>query len=183
MLFAIIKDIISFFMAYLLKGSLLAAMVVTCYLCYELYWKKMRLSQTSSERTIQMNHIAGKTICIFLLTLYVYIVIGITILSRSESGTRQASFELLRTFQNTFFARKQIYENVIMFVPYAVLLFVLSKSFHRAWLMLVIGICSSLLIEVTQWVTKTGYFEVDDILTNTLGMLLGYIFCALIYRR
>ena len=39
-----------------------------------------------------------------------------------------------------------------------------------------------LLIEVTQWVTKTGCFELDDVLTNTLGMLLGCVVCIVVRR-
>ena len=97
-----------------------------------------------------------------------------------------ASFELFRTFRDTFFVRKQIYENVLMFVPYAVLLYGLAKVFRRWWRMLLIGAGSSLLIEMTQWVTRTGYFEVDDILTNTVGMMIGYVGCwmaEMIFRR
>jgi glycopeptide antibiotics resistance protein len=123
---------------------------------------------------------------LFLLVAYLYIVIGITILSRSEGGTSGASFELFRTFRNTFSARKQIYENVLMFVPYAVLLYGLARPFRRWWIALLMGAGSSLLIEVTQWVTRTGYFEVDDILTNTVGMMIGYLVCRIIgngYRR
>ena len=40
--------------------------------------------------------------------------------------------------------------------------------------MLGIGFCSSLLIEATQYVTRRGYFQIDDIFNNVLGMIVGY---------
>lgn len=180
MLFAIVNDITRFFWEYAPIGCLLAFLVMTGYLWYALYWKsKLRLRARDSR---DMRTVARQATYIFLLTLYMYIVIGITILSRSESGTWGASFEVFRTFRNTFYARKQIYENIIMFVPYAMLLYGLAKRFRSLWRMLLIGAGSSLLIEVTQWLTRTGYFEVDDILTNTIGMLLGYLVCLLIEK-
>ena len=38
----------------------------------------------------------------------------------------------------------------------------------------------SLTVEVTQYVTQMGYFQVDDLLTNTLGTLLAVILCKFI---
>lgn len=179
MFLAITKDVTKFFAGYAPMGFLLAVIVTAGYLWYEGFWKSKQLN---NKCKMQIKHLAGKAGSIFLLTLYVYVVIGITMLSRSEGGTRHASFELFRTFRNTFFSKKQIYENIIMFVPYAMLLFGLSKFFRRARVMLGIGAASSLFIEVTQWVTKTGYFELDDILTNTFGMMIGYGICAFCER-
>lgn len=37
------------------------------------------------------------------------------------------------------------------------------------------GAFTSICIESLQLVTGRGYFQIDDILTNTLGMFLGYL--------
>ena len=183
MLLAIAKDITKFFIRYAPLGFLLAIVVTLGYLWQEGYWK---VKKSDKKNEIQTKNLAGKAFFLFLLTLYAYIVIGITMLSRSEGGTRHASFELFRTFRNTFFSKKQIYENIIMFVPYAILLYGFSECFRKAFRMMGIGAVSSLIIEIMQWVTKTGYFELDDIMTNTLGMMIGYLICILfsvIYKK
>jgi len=41
------------------------------------------------------------------------------------------------------------------------------------------GVCS-VLTELSQYVTKRGYCEVDDMLTNTIGVLCGCILLWLI---
>jgi len=178
MLFAIFEDIIFFFNIYATVGGQLACLAVGGFIGYSI-WK-------NRNQKICISNLIDKVMCIFLLVMYVYIVVGITILSRTENETRGASFQLFRTFWNYFMGRKQIYENILMFVPYAVLLYGLAKPFRKLGICLLMGAGSSLLIEITQWVTRTGYFEVDDILTNTIGMLIGYMISYMIekiYKR
>ncbi|WP_416388616.1 VanZ family protein [Enterocloster clostridioformis] len=40
------------------------------------------------------------------------------------------------------------------------------------------GFCLSCIIEMIQLITERGHFQIDDIVTNTLGTLIG----ALIFR-
>jgi len=177
MLFTIAEDIAKFFFDYAGTGAKFAAVAVVIYWC-ALFVRRCCLKKAESG----LAAIGVKSVFLFLLVMYVYIVIGITVLSRSESQNRHAYFELFRTFQNTFFAKKQICENVLLLMPYAVLLFGLGRIFRNGWLMFGIGVASSFAIEVTQWITHTGYFEIDDIWTNVLGMMLGYFGCAMIRR-
>lgn len=175
MFFTIVTEIIQFFCEYGMTAFIIATVITTaCWVLWNRY--KVRFSVHNNGAGFGLGKIAK----IFLLIFYIYMVIGITILSRSESSTREASFRIFRTFSNTFFARKQIYENIIMFVPYAVLLYGLACPFRRLWVCILTGSVSSLLIEVTQWITRTGYFELDDIMLNTLGMLAGYMICRLV---
>ena len=87
---------------------------------------------------------------------------------------------LFHTFRNNFISRMFIYENILLFVPLGILLFILSKLFRNAWVALLTGCLCSLTIEVTQLVAHVGRFELDDILTNTMGMLFGNLTCKLV---
>lgn len=182
MLSSITKDITRFFLEYAPSGCLFACGTVLVCIIVVAFIKRQFVLSSSMENVLYGKTFVRKLEQIFVLVLYLYIVIGITILFRSESGTREMSVELFRTFRNTFQARKQIYENIIMFVPYAILLYGLAKPFQKLWVALLIGMVSSLMIEVTQWITHTGYFELDDILTNTIGMLLGYVLAYFISK-
>lgn len=174
MVFMIFKDVIQFFCEYGRNACIISSVaVMVCRLFQKLY----RIC--FGENNVKAEQNRYKIVTFFLLIFYIYMVIGITMLSRSESGTREASFQLFRTFSNTFSAKKQIYENIIMFIPYAILLYGLSGVFRKIQICLLVGAASSVLIEVTQWVTRTGCFELDDIMLNTLGMLIGYMICRL----
>lgn len=75
--------------------------------------------------------------------------------------------------------------NILIFVPYGFFISMASKS--RGLLMtLFYSFGLSLCVEVFQLLTKVGSFDVDDLLLNTLGGLLGYILfliCNTIRRR
>lgn len=69
--------------------------------------------------------------------------------------------------------------NVVCFMPLGFVLPILS---HRKWGVIRITLVSclaSLVVELTQLVTKLGSCDVDDIIMNTLGGLLGYILFAI----
>ncbi len=65
--------------------------------------------------------------------------------------------------------------NVIGFVPFGFFLSVVSRR-GRIWRNAVLmGFGFSLCIETTQLIFKIGSFDVDDILLNTTGSILGYL--------
>ena len=76
--------------------------------------------------------------------------------------------------------------NVIGFLPFGFILPVIGKRMKNGFLVTVCGFCLSLFVESMQLIFKVGSFDVDDILLNTIGGVLGYIvfsICNLIRRR
>lgn len=77
-------------------------------------------------------------------------------------------------------ARYNIYGNIIPFMPFG---FFLPLVFQKAnsWIrVLGIGFCSILLIELFQFFTRLGTFDVDDIILNLIGIMSGYFIMWLI---
>ncbi len=65
--------------------------------------------------------------------------------------------------------------NVIAFVPFGALVrFVINRSV-RWYEVVLYTFCFSLSVELLQLVAKVGSFDVDDLILNTLGGLIGYI--------
>ena len=74
--------------------------------------------------------------------------------------------------------------NVIGFLPFGVILPVLKRNLRSFWKILLLSFELSGMIEVTQLLTRVGSFDVDDIILNTLGGVLGYgIFSACNHLR
>jgi glycopeptide antibiotics resistance protein len=78
-----------------------------------------------------------------------------------------------------------LFGNVIIFIPFGFFLPMASK--YRSFLSTVFySFGLSLCVETFQLVTKVGSFDVDDLLLNTAGGLIGYIIfeiCVTTRRR
>ena len=78
----------------------------------------------------------------------------------------------------------QVYMNVLLFVPLGYLLPYLFPFFRArvSWLPTVTGFLLSLFIENLQLITRRGFYDMDDLVSNTLGAFLGQIlFVAFAY--
>ena len=64
--------------------------------------------------------------------------------------------------------------NIACFVPFGILLPINIKKFARLLSILLITFIFSVCIESIQLITRTGSFDVDDVVLNTLGGVLGY---------
>ena len=65
--------------------------------------------------------------------------------------------------------------NILLFLPFGYLLPLLWPRVDRWWKLLLCGLFVSLLIELLQLVTLRGMFDLDDLMNNTLGALLGWL--------
>ena len=51
------------------------------------------------------------------------------------------------------------------------------------WCCTFIGALTSLTVECLQLITQRGYFQIDDILTNTLGSVIGWLVFRMFFTR
>lgn len=65
--------------------------------------------------------------------------------------------------------------NVIGFVPFGFFLPIISYRFRNVFLTGTLGFSLSLLVECVQLIGKVGCFDVDDLILNTLGAVVGYV--------
>jgi len=71
-----------------------------------------------------------------------------------------------------------IFGNIFAFSPFGVFLPLLSQNMRKMWRVFGMSFLVTLCIECTQLVTRLGVFDVDDLVMNTLGGVIGYgIYC------
>ena len=75
-----------------------------------------------------------------------------------------------------------LFGNILVFVPYGMLLPFTSKGNKKWWIPTLYGFTLSTFIEVFQLLTRFGEFDIDDILLNTLGALLGFLVFKVLKR-
>lgn len=121
----------------------------------------------------------GKVILLVLLVGYIVILLYATIFRFPHGGYRDTNLHLFRGWReawNGFTTQLwlNVLLNVAMFVPLGILLPLLTKNYRRWYLVLAEGLSTSLLIEIVQYITARGLFDVDDLFNNTLGTMIGY---------
>lgn len=65
--------------------------------------------------------------------------------------------------------------NIAAFMPFGSFLPIYTKRCRNVWYTVFYSFELSLLVEILQLVFKVGSFDVDDLLLNTLGGLLGFL--------
>ncbi|MCR8642941.1 VanZ family protein [Paenibacillus sp. N1-5-1-14] len=128
---------------------------------------------------------------IFIIGYYSLLIIATTF-GRSSENTfaRTIDFDVLSTYQQawnqfSFQSFFHIFVNLGMLFPLGILLPLFSKLFLKVKWMLISSITTSLCIETLQLITLRGSVELDDLLHNTIGMMLGYCLLniVLIYMK
>ena len=126
-----------------------------------------------------------KTISVAAVTcfaIYMAILLVITLFSReSGSSTNGIDLQLLSTWGINQRNNALVIENILLFIPYGCTMawaIPATRMFHRN---LFCGLMTSLLVEVVQLVTGRGFFQLDDIITNVMGQIIGFCLFTLVY--
>lgn len=118
--------------------------------------------------------------------MYASILIIITFLSRETGSRNGIDLELFSTWGINDRNNAYVIENILLFIPYG---FVTAWAFVPMRSLLcctLFGTVTTMGIEYMQLITERGYFQIDDILTNILGTMVGYLIFACLrklYRR
>ena len=76
---------------------------------------------------------------------------------------------------NTNIVVTNLLGNLLMFVPMGMALPVLfNENFNKLWKIIVFIIGLVTIIEITQFITFTGSADIDDLILNTIGAIIGY---------
>ena len=117
-----------------------------------------------------------RTLNAFLCLIALYLVLRYTVLYRVPSFNRQ--FMIFAPYSSEFY--REMLMNVILFYPLGLTLTVLIGS----WSIMVVFVLS-FGIEVWQYVAGTGVAQGSDVLTNTLGCVVGAVpyFIRCVWRK
>lgn len=115
----------------------------------------------------------NKKVSFTIFLAYVMVIFYTAFLSREPGSRKSISLVLFETWGYTFHMHAMFIENIIMFIPFGILIPTLFRKFRNAQVCMLVGFIFSCSIEVLQHITQTGYLQLDDVVTNTIGTLLG----------
>lgn len=142
-----------------------------------------------------MSRILGKILFVLYIIFVFYFLLISEIYGRTgemqEYHYNLVLFQEIKRFWNyreqlgIFATATNLLGNVLIFLPFGFFMAMASK--YRSFLStLIYSFALSLTIELSQLFMKVGCFDVDDLLLNTIGGILGFItflICNVIRRN
>ena len=104
---------------------------------------------------------------------YLLLMLMITFWSREGGNVGNVDLEIGASLRINNRNNALVLENVLLFIPFGYCLNWMRKRKSVFINGFFCGFVTSFIIEVMQLVTGRGIFQIDDIITNTLGSILG----------
>lgn len=114
-----------------------------------------------------------------MLSIWVIAVTYLMFLYRLPRGYAKVSLDFLHMYRaageycgsiNTNQALRQILFNMLLYIPLGS---VLATITGKGWISILIGIGISILTECLQYLIKLGMTDVDDVISNVIGVTIG----------
>ncbi len=128
--------------------------------------------------TLKKGVIEGLRISsIVLLIEYVILIFCSTVIFRSTNSEAMFDMTPFRTYddyqRSGDFYLSEVLMNIAVFTPVGFLAY-WGCRYIQWWRVLTIGLTLSVSIELLQFFLKRGFCELDDILANALGCMVGF---------
>lgn len=136
-----------------------------------------------------------KIVAIFSFVVYMLVLLYLLFFSnyrQSVYGVLDYNLipfkSILRHLRNVehlhfYMLTNNLFGNIIGFVPFGLFISFLVPTFRNIGRIILISFCFSLTIESVQIVFRTGAFDVDDLILNTVGGMIGYVIFIIIFSR
>lgn len=136
-----------------------------------------------NDRRVKKNKTPFSVMAITVFVMYIAVLLFITFLSRDGGNSKGINMELFSTWGINARNDAYVIENILLFIPFGFLCAWTLPIARRWWLCTLTGALTSLGIEILQLVTGRGFFQIDDVLTNTLGAIIGYILYYCLFMK
>ena len=119
-----------------------------------------------------------------LLSLYIVVLLYFTVVGRYSHEEYEYQINFFTSYRwffqyNGEQVLRQLLINFVMLMPVGFLLPVVIKAKHKHLITMALSLLLTVFIETMQLITKCGSFEVDDIINNFIGAVLGMLIYAL----
>ena len=115
---------------------------------------------------------SGQYISRLLLAEYSFLLYCTTIFFRAAKDHYEYNYRLFWSYEHSSYEVQSVM-NVLVFIPVGMLI---GLSFRKlAWWKALLGGCLlSVSIELLQLILRRGFSELDDVMHNTIGCVIGY---------
>ena len=120
----------------------------------------------------------------FFVVEYFFLILCSTVFFRNKSEYGKIEMTPFWTYHEIAAGDNallmEIILTVILFIPFGLMLSITIGS-KGLWKVLIFGVCTSCTVEVLQFFFRRGLCEIDDVIHNTLGCIIGITLYVLLY--
>lgn len=123
------------------------------------------------------------------LALYGLVLLDVTLFTynyyvygRSVNLSLFDSIELMFNSGDPWLILKNILGNVLLFLPFGVLLPLLLRRFRNGFVLFAAASVASLGIESAQYGFAKRIFDIDDVFLNVIGAMCGWLVAMLVFK-
>ena len=160
---------------------IVAIIVFGCFFC-------VKILSTQLDRTLY------KKVRDVVFYLYLVVIIYISLFSREKNVMWGIDLELFSSFRKAFYMVEgviyvnaldmfeEVILNILMFMPWGY--FMLEKTgMKQKGTVIVYALLFSSMIEITQYIFRLGWFDIDDLINNLIGTMLGIAGCSILHKK
>ncbi|MBR3645934.1 MAG: VanZ family protein [Lachnospiraceae bacterium] len=175
-----IQKIFNFDMSYLIKGCTVGAIALVLFIVGYFVIYKLAMK---GEKKIRPFRVVW--LCIFLAMMY--IIVGYNIKSTHTIPEKGGVVDFLYLYKlawNSFNAEqwKHIIMNYVLFIPVGLWISLGLVRFRNFFYMVLSGLGLSICVQMLQLFSSRNVFELDDLLGNTVGTVIGYGLAAVLFH-
>ena len=127
-----------------------------------------------SERLNLWLKNAGHFLGSNLFVIYLWMLVMIVFFCREPGSRVGTDLRFMGTWGTTMQDHAWVIENIFLFLPFGFLFPVLLPKKKTAWT-IPVGFLCSVAIEYCQLRTGRGFCQLDDVIMNTLGAVIGFL--------
>ena len=122
-----------------------------------------------------------------LLSLYIVVLLYFTVTGRYSHEEYEYKINFFTSYRwffqyNGEQVLRQLLINFVMLMPVGFLLPAVINAKHKYLITLALSLLLTVFIETMQLITKCGSFEIDDIINNFVGAVIGMLIYMLLSR-
>lgn len=147
-------------------------------------WGAMKIIQTKcSPESKAVRIITERKGWILGLGFYIAILIQMGVISRTPGSVSEMVWIPFQTSGGSSLIVLYSLANLVIFIPFGILVPKVFRGINSVWAMALVTLMTSVVIEIVQFMLACGYSEVEDVIMNVAGGVIGYLIIKFIEKR
>lgn len=117
------------------------------------------------------------------LAFYISVLVQVVVLSRTPGTIRTIVWIPFRTPGGDNLIILYALANLVIFIPFGILVPEVFYGINTLWKISLVTLVTSVCIETIQYILACGYSQVEDVIMNVAGGLIGYLIIKFIGTR